>query len=143
MLPVRELLRKRRDSRVKTLKRELKRLTGALIQSGAEKIILFGSASRGEFGLTSDLDLIVVMPSKKTFLERSRDMYIKLKPLAADIIFYTPEEFPQLIQTNSFVKNAVKTGKVIYGKTSQGGRKALARTGRRGLLKRQIPLNGW
>ncbi|HHT9120224.1 MAG TPA: nucleotidyltransferase domain-containing protein [Candidatus Hypogeohydataceae bacterium YC41] len=124
MPPIRELIRQRRASRAKTLRKELKRLTKELIKSGAEKIILFGSACRGEFGLTSDLDLIVVMPSEKSFIERSRDMYLKLRPLAADILFYTPEEFYQLSQTNSFVKNAVKTGKIIYEKTTWGGRKS-------------------
>lgn len=133
---LREILRQRRASREKILKRELKRLTQALIEHGAEKIILFGSASRGEFGLTSDLDLIVVMPSKKPFLERSRDMYLRLRPLAADILFYTPEEFSRLTQTSSFLKNATKTGKVIYEKTVQGGRKPLARTGKRRPLQR-------
>src|SRR3989338_2219503 len=119
MPSLREILRHRRASRASTLKRELKRLTTALIQNGAEKILFFGSASRGEYGLTSDLDLIVVMPSDKSFLERSRDMYLKLKPLAADILFYTPEEFSRCLQTSPLVKNAVKTGRIIYEKTSK------------------------
>jgi predicted nucleotidyltransferase len=129
MQPLRDLIRQRRASRARTLKRELKRLTGALVENGAEKIILFGSASRGEYGLTSDLDMIVVMPSQKSFLQRSRDMYLKLKPLAADMLFYTPEEFSQLSQTNSLVKNAIRTGKIIYEKTARRGRKSVAGAG--------------
>lgn len=125
----REAVRSKKQSRIIALQKELDRLVHGLISLGAEKVVLFGSAAEGAMGLTSDIDLIVVMPSEKEFLERGRDVYLRLRPVAADILVYTPEEFDSLVEDNLFVKNAVLKGKVLYEKTPRGRGQTLAGPG--------------
>lgn len=97
------------------LERELKNIVRQLKQFKPKKIIQFGSLSRGEVGLTSDIDLIVIMDSQKPFHKRLKELYQKIdyrEPL--DLLAYTPEEFERTLRVSSFLRHAVKEGRVIY-----------------------------
>ncbi len=107
------LARMREDRRQK-LARELPRLVEGLRRLGAMRIILFGSAAAGNVGFMSDLDLMAVIPTDKKPLERLAWVYQELEPSCADILVYTPEEFDRAKESSSFVRHAVKIGKVIY-----------------------------
>ena len=58
------------------------------------KIILFGSAARGEMGPDSDLDLLIVVPSTEHRRKTAQKIYRNLigVGLAADIIVVTEED---------------------------------------------------
>jgi predicted nucleotidyltransferase len=81
-----------------------------------EKIILFGSAARGEMGANSDVDLLVV----KSGVHRRRltqAIYMNLFGVgrAVDVVVVTPEDIEQY--KNSFalvIEPALREGKVIY-----------------------------
>jgi predicted nucleotidyltransferase len=80
------------------------------------KIILFGSAARGEADAQSDLDLIVIKDTKESFIERLEAM-AKLCPpgVHADILVYTPEEIRAMVEEeNPFIIQALREGKLLY-----------------------------
>ena len=66
-----------------------------------ERIILFGSQTRGEVDEHSDYDLVVIKRTDRPFLERLCDMVPYLVKFAypVDILVYTPEEFEQMSET--------------------------------------------
>lgn len=99
------------------LRNELKRIKKGLINLGAQKIILFGSGGREELGLFSDIDLIVIIPSNKKFIERIEEIYMKLQPSEIDLLIYTPEEFEHLEENNLFIQHVISEGKIIFEKS--------------------------
>ncbi len=81
-----------------------------------EKIILFGSAARGETDEYSDLDLIVVKKTGKNFVQRLVE--VPLLPVHSDVFVYTPEEFEQMKENeNPFIMKALESHKIIYEKS--------------------------
>lgn len=81
-----------------------------------EKIILFGSAARGEIGPNSDVDLLVV----KSGVHRRRltqAIYMNLFGVgqAVDVVVVTPEDIEQYKDSFALViEPALREGKVIY-----------------------------
>ncbi|NLI32944.1 MAG: nucleotidyltransferase domain-containing protein [Deltaproteobacteria bacterium] len=85
------------------------------------RIILFGSHARGQADEESDIDLIIVYDTTKKFLDRLEELYeFWSLPKGVDILAYTPEEFDRMISENSFVQDAVRTGKILYERSRQG-----------------------
>jgi predicted nucleotidyltransferase len=80
-----------------------------------ERIILFGSRARRDWDEESDFDLIVVYHTAKPFLDRLRELYLSWNiPKGVDILAYTPQEFERMVGENSFVRDAVAEGEVLY-----------------------------
>jgi len=83
-----------------------------------EKIILFGSAVRGEAGPDSDLDFLVV----KSGAHRRRlaqAIYLSLfgAGQAVDVVVVTPEDVERYRDSQSLViASALKEGKVVYAR---------------------------
>jgi predicted nucleotidyltransferase len=81
------------------------------------KIILFGSHARGEAGLKSDIDLLVVLPevaNKRKAAVAIRRILRDL-PVPKDIVVTTPEEIARrgdLVGT--VLRPALREGKVLY-----------------------------
>ncbi len=83
------------------------------------KIILFGSAARGDYVDTSDVDLIVVAESDKTFTQRLAESAGIIPDPHVDLLIYTPQEFEQMLaEGRRFLTRALAEGKVLY--ESQG-----------------------
>lgn len=85
-----------------------------------EKIILFGSAARGDYRTNSDIDLLIIKNSDKKKAYRIKDIFESLRstqrtyPL--DPIVYTPEEIKERIAIGDyFIKRILKEGKILYG----------------------------
>ena len=101
--------------RREALHHELERVLPLIIDEGTEKVILFGSLARDSVGRTTDIDLIVVRRTTQPFVQRSVDLMGKAQPrFAMDILVYTPEELADLQRSSSFVRSAIREGKVIY-----------------------------
>lgn len=83
-----------------------------------EKIILFGSAARGDTDEHSDLDLIIVKKTDKRFVERMVDpILLKILPIKTDAFIYTPEEFERMKENeNPFIMSALESAKILYEK---------------------------
>ena len=80
-----------------------------------EKIILFGSLARGTWDETSDIDLIIVYRTDKSFMDRLKELYLSWNiPRAVDILAYTPGEFEKMLEESFFVEDAVREGEVLY-----------------------------
>jgi predicted nucleotidyltransferase len=108
---------RRDEERTRRLEREIERIVPILSSHGVEKIVLFGSLSRGDAGPASDLDLIVVQRTEKRFLDRIDDIIRLINPRCAiDILVYTPEEMRSLPSTSRFVRAVLHEGKVLYEK---------------------------
>ena len=96
-----------------------------------ERIVLFGSAARGEMGPNSDLDLLVI---KRGEFDRSRlvgDIYLNLHGAgqAVDVILVTPDQVERYRNTHCLViAPALREGKEIYhaGTPSSGGPQRMA-----------------
>jgi predicted nucleotidyltransferase len=97
------------------LETELGRIVPLIIASGAKKIIIFGSLARGKPHKSSDIDLIVIEETEEGFLERLDRYYTTLRPQCKiDFFVYTPREFEEMKEKNSFIRSAVKEGLVVY-----------------------------
>jgi predicted nucleotidyltransferase len=85
-----------------------------------ERIILFGSAARGDAGPDSDVDLLFVVPVEG--LKREKQLAIRkaLRGIRTpvDIVVSTPEDFDwrqEIVGTIEYP--AVKEGRVLYARS--------------------------
>ena len=81
-----------------------------------EKIILFGSAARGEMGPDSDVDLLVVK-SGANRLELTGRIYRNLHGVgeAVDVVVVTPEDLERYRGCFALViYPALREGKIVY-----------------------------
>ena len=79
-----------------------------------QRAILFGSYAEGRRDLFTDLDILVVMESPLSFIDRTAEMYQYLSaPVDMDLVVYTPEELMRL-QDRGFVRQALAKGTAIY-----------------------------
>ena len=82
-----------------------------------EKIILFGSAARGEMGPDSDVDLLVVKRGKYNRSRLAGDIYMNLHGVgqAVDVIVVTPEDVERYRDTHCLIiKPALQEGTEVY-----------------------------
>src|SRR3990170_4508289 len=82
-----------------------------------DKIILFGSAARGEMGTNSDVDLLVVKSGDFHRGHLTEEIYMNLFSVgqAVDIIVVTPEDIERYKDSFAVViYPALKEGKVVY-----------------------------
>ena len=81
------------------------------------RIVLFGSHAYGRPGEDSDIDFLVVMPSKKRPVERAAEVSQSLHfyPFPMDIIVRTPQEIHRRLQIGDpFYKEIMGRGKILY-----------------------------
>jgi predicted nucleotidyltransferase len=82
------------------------------------KIILFGSAGRGEFDEVNDLDFLIIKQDVPYYgIDRMRELDELIdRNFAADMLVYRPEEVDQLVELGDpFIKAILREGKVLYG----------------------------
>jgi len=81
-----------------------------------EKVILFGSAARGEAGEGSDIDLTVIAASEASFFDRIgqvMDLYRGEREI--NVLVYTPEEWQRMrAEGRRFLERMVAEGVVLY-----------------------------
>lgn len=81
-----------------------------------EGIILFGSYAYGQPSEDSDVDLLVIKRTNKTFRERNIEARLLLKTkVPVDVFVLTPQEFKEYKTSIPFVEEIAKHGRVIYG----------------------------
>ncbi len=82
-----------------------------------KKVILFGSAARGEMHRNSDIDLLVVVPSGMHRRKTAQKIYRNLIGVgfAADIIVVTEDDVERLKDNTSLIiQPALEEGRVLY-----------------------------
>ncbi len=92
----------------------VRRVSGAV---GPLRVILFGSAARGEMGPASDVDLLIVVPDGTRRREASRKAFRALSGLgiAKDVIVVTEGDLKKFGGNPSLViKPALEEGREVY-----------------------------
>jgi predicted nucleotidyltransferase len=82
-----------------------------------ERIILFGSAARGDMDSSSDVDLLVIRSGDYHHIEMAQRIYAALgkRQFAVDVTVATPEEVEKYRDEYCLVLYpALREGKVIY-----------------------------
>lgn len=84
---------------------------GELLKAG-----YFGSYARGNWGVGSDLDLILIVDSSnKPFPQRGLDWDTSLLPVPADVVVYTLEEWHRMLaQDERFIRMIEKEARWFY-----------------------------
>ena len=98
----------------KILDELVKRIVQAI---GPRRILLFGSAARGDFGPNSDLDILVVMPDGVHRRHTAQKLYRTLAGLgvAKDIVVVTESDVLKHADNPSLVlRPALREGKELY-----------------------------
>lgn len=81
------------------------------------RIVLFGSAARGEIGPDSDIDIMVVMPDGTHRLNTTRHLYRHIAGLGfpVDIVVATPSLLEQHKNNIGLIyRTVLAEGKVVY-----------------------------
>jgi len=99
--------------------REIESIVQQLIHKyRPSRIILFGSAARGEYDNLNDLDFLILkedVPSRGLDRMRELDDLIDRK-MAADMLVYRPDEFEHRLKLGDpFIKTILSEGQVLYG----------------------------
>jgi predicted nucleotidyltransferase len=91
-----------------------RRLPTLLRRRRVDAAYLFGSWARGQADPFSDIDLIVVAPSRRPFVDRFRDFPDLLRaPAGIDLLIYTPEEFACERRANRFLRHVLREARRI------------------------------
>jgi predicted nucleotidyltransferase len=106
-----------------------------------EKIILFGSYAYGTPHEESDVDLLVIMPTRNPIAQSIRIGLAFEQPFSLDLIVRTPTQIKRGLREDDydwFLREVIEKGKVLYeaphrsvgsqGRGGHGGRKKPGRT---------------
>jgi predicted nucleotidyltransferase len=98
---------------------QIESITAQIIENyKPDKIILFGSASRGEITADSDADFLIIKKETPHYgADRIRELSRLInRDIAVDFLVYRPDEFEKrLAMGDPFLKSIIKEGKVLYG----------------------------
>ena len=107
------------SGRVKKHRKILSRLVDSLKEYDPDQLLLYGSWARDEEDEMSDIDIVVVKSTEKSFLERLSEaaQYLTKFEKAVDLLVYTPEELVRMKeQGNAFIEMLLEEGRLIYAK---------------------------
>jgi predicted nucleotidyltransferase len=103
-----------------SIERTLAQMVERIVKRFApERIILFGSHAAGNAGPDSDVDLLVVMTSKRSKAEQELDILKLLRShrIPKDVIVTTPEDFAWRRKIPGTIERpAALGGRVLYAK---------------------------
>jgi predicted nucleotidyltransferase len=101
------------------LDEQIKNIISQIIEKyKPDKIILFGSAARGDLNAQSDVDFIIIKQDTPYWgAERIRELSRLIsRDIAVDFFIYRPDEFEmRLSMGDPFLESIIKEGKVLYG----------------------------
>jgi predicted nucleotidyltransferase len=98
---------------------EIESISGQIVEKyRPQKIILFGSAGRGDYEKVNDLDFLVIkedVPLAGIDRMRGLDKLIE-RNMAVDMIVYRPDEIDDRIRLGDpFIKTILREGRILYG----------------------------
>jgi predicted nucleotidyltransferase len=99
--------------------KEIENITAQIIEKyRPDKIILFGSAARGELSRDSDADFLIIKKETPLYgADRIRQLSRLIeRNIPLDLLVYRPEEFEKRLKMGDpFLKAILKEGKILYG----------------------------
>ena len=99
--------------------KEIENITLQIIKKyKPEKIILFGSASRGKMGPDSDADFLIIKENTPFYgADRIRELSRMIeRNIPVDLLVYKPGEFKRRLELGDpFLRAVLKEGKILYG----------------------------
>jgi len=102
-----------------TIKTEIESISGQIVEKYRPvKIILFGSAGRGDYEKVNDLDFLVIKEDVPLAgIDRMRELDSLIdRNMAVDMIIYRPDEIDDRIRLGDpFIKAILQEGRVLYG----------------------------
>ena len=104
------------NSSIMTIEKLEKLLKPIFNSRNVTKAFLFGSFARGTESNRSDIDILIVKPTKKRFLDRFEEfdeIYSLLKDFTVDLLVYTPGELTRNGH-RPFVKTIISGGIILY-----------------------------
>jgi predicted nucleotidyltransferase len=105
-----------RAARRERLSHALDKVVSSLKGLGALRIVVFGSYVEGRLRRWSDLDVLAVMPPSRSGAEWFRVVGDAVDTdVPVDILTFTPEELEAAVERSSFVRRALRTGRVVHG----------------------------
>ncbi|NOQ54297.1 MAG: hypothetical protein GQ558_06805 [Thermoplasmata archaeon] len=105
-----------REARREKLSIALEEIIELLKGMGALRVVVFGSFVAGRLRRWSDLDILAVMPPSRSGGEWFRLVNDAVDTdVPADILTFTPEELESARERSSFVRHALRTGRVVHG----------------------------
>ena len=106
------------ETRRNQLKQNLDQIVESLVAHYApESILLFGSMSDGNIHEWSNLDLVIIKDTDKSFYERRREVATLCdSDVSVHYFVYTPAEFRRLRRSGHFFVNheILQKGRVLY-----------------------------
>ncbi len=79
------------------------------------RIGLFGSYARGDWGVGSDIDLVVIVRDTDVpFLRRALDYDTRHLPVGADVLVYTEAEWQHMLQQGRFAPTIEREAIWLY-----------------------------
>ncbi len=123
----------------------IKKIVRALKPYDPDRVILFGSAARGDVDAYSDIDIVVIKETDARFLDRLGSVYQLIQPdFGLDALVYTPMEFAQMqADQNPLIEEILGEGVVIYDRTKGLVEEPLRSTpGGNGMRKSQAEQEG-
>ena len=100
------------------LPKEIQSITRQIVEKFRPgKIILFGSAAKGEWSSDSDADFLIIKKDTPLYgSERIRELSRLIeRNIPVDFLVYRPEEFDKRLKMGDpFLKAIVKEGRVLY-----------------------------
>jgi predicted nucleotidyltransferase len=95
----------------KTVDKAVRKWANRVIKDRPEvvKIGYFGSYARGNWGVGSDLDLIIIVEgSEKPFIGRSSEWDATDLPVHADVLVYTKDEWKTMMSQRGYYKTLAR-----------------------------------
>ena len=86
-----------------------------------DKILLFGSYAYGTPHADSDVDILIIMPARNQLDQAFKIHWAIQPPFPLDIVVRTPKNRKwRLEEGDSFLREVVAKGKVLYEKADEG-----------------------
>ncbi len=111
-----EKIYRNRDRIIEDLKIIAKNIEREL---SAREVILFGSIARGDYGLYSDADILIILEKseKRRYFDRIPELigFFVESPIHVDIFPYTLDEIDRMKDNSLFIKRALQEGINLLG----------------------------
>jgi predicted nucleotidyltransferase len=98
--------------------------------AGVARAIVFGSFARGDADVASDVDVILIEPSARPFLERGlAHLPLFRIGVGVDLLVYTPQEYERLkAEGDPLIERVEREGITVYAR-SEGRGSEMAQAG--------------